>query len=57
VKTAIRRLAEALGQDPEILDRIEQGTLHPAMAAFGLWRDAPEPDRRSGIRDGTHETG
>ena len=32
-------LALALGQNPELLARIEQGELHPAMAAFGLWRD------------------
>lgn len=37
--SAIRRLAEALGQDPEVLDRIDRGQVHPAMAAFGLWRD------------------
>ncbi len=36
---AVRRLAEALGQDLEVLDRIDRGELHPAMAAFGLWRD------------------
>lgn len=37
--SAIRRLAEALGQDPEVLDRIDRGEIHPAMTAFGLWRD------------------
>jgi prevent-host-death family protein len=37
--SAVRRLAEALGQDPEILERIDEGKIHPAMAAFGLWRD------------------
>lgn len=37
--SAIRRLAEALGQDPELLDRIDESKVHPAMAAFGLWRD------------------
>ena len=36
---AARRLALALGQDEAILDRIERQELHPAMAAFGLWRE------------------
>ena len=36
---AARRLALALGQDEAILEKIEQRELHPAMAAFGLWRD------------------
>ncbi len=38
---AARRLAEALGQDPLILQQIDQQLLHPAMAAFGLWQDDP----------------
>lgn len=33
------QLAEALGQDPAMLAAIAEGTLHPIMAAFGLWRD------------------
>ncbi|NPV07975.1 MAG: type II toxin-antitoxin system Phd/YefM family antitoxin [Anaerolineae bacterium] len=33
------RLARALGQEEAILEKIERGELHPAMAAFGLWRD------------------
>ena len=37
-----RRLALALGQDPAVLGRVERGELHPAMAAFGLWRDEPD---------------
>lgn len=32
-------LAQALGQDPAILAAVAEGTLHPIMAAFGLWRD------------------
>ena len=36
---AARRLALALGQDETILDKVEHGELHPAMAAFGLWRN------------------
>lgn len=37
-----QRLALALGQDENILKRIERGELHPIMAAFGLWRDDPD---------------
>jgi prevent-host-death family protein len=36
---AARRLALALGQAETILDKIERRELHPAMAAYGLWRD------------------
>ena len=39
---AARRLALALGQDKELLERIDQQEVHPAMAAFGLWRDEPD---------------
>jgi prevent-host-death family protein len=34
-----RRLAQTLGQSPELLEEIEKGKVHPAMAAFGLWKD------------------
>jgi prevent-host-death family protein len=34
-----RNLALSLGQSEEILNEIEMQTAHPAMAAFGLWRD------------------
>jgi len=33
-----RHLAMALGQKPDLLEQIEQGELHPTMAAFGLWQ-------------------
>lgn len=33
------QLALALGQRREILQQVEQGELHPAMLAFGLWQD------------------
>ena len=33
------QLAQALGQDPAILAAIAEGTVHPIMAAYGLWRD------------------
>ena len=36
--SAARRLALALGQDKELLARIELKKIHPIMAAFGLWR-------------------
>lgn len=34
-----RRLAQTLGQSTELLEGIEEGKVHPAMAAFGLWKD------------------
>ena len=37
--SAARRLALALGQDKELLARIDRREAHPLMAAFGLWRD------------------
>jgi prevent-host-death family protein len=36
---AAQRLAMALGQREELLGKVERRELHPAMAAFGLWRD------------------
>ena len=36
---AAHRLALALGQSAELMGQIEAGEVHPAMAAFGLWRD------------------
>ena len=39
---AARQLALALGQSAELLERIEAGEIHPAMAAFGLWKGDPE---------------
>jgi len=38
----VSHLALALGQDDAILDKVERRELHPAMAAFGLWRDEPD---------------
>lgn len=37
-----QRLALALGQDRALLEKIERREVHPAMAAFGLWRDEPD---------------
>ena len=39
-----RKVAAALGQDEMLLEQIERGAVHPAMAAFGLWRDDPGLD-------------
>lgn len=36
------RLALVLGQDAELVKQVEEGQIHPAMAAFGLWRDEEE---------------
>lgn len=33
------RLALALGQDAQLLEKVERREVHPAMAAFGLWQD------------------
>jgi len=32
-------LALMIGQDEAVLQRVERGEVHPAMAAFGLWRN------------------
>lgn len=37
-------LARSLGQDERILEETENQRLHPAMAAFGLWRDEEQFD-------------
>ena len=37
-----RRLADALGQQMALLERIERKEVHPAMAAFGLWANEPD---------------
>jgi antitoxin (DNA-binding transcriptional repressor) of toxin-antitoxin stability system len=37
-------LALTLGQDEALLEQVENRTLHPAMAAFGLWRDEEQFD-------------
>lgn len=42
MSVAARRLALALGQEAAVLEKVERGELHPAMAAFGLWRDESE---------------
>ena len=41
-KRTSHRLADALGQQMELLERIERKEVHPAMAAFGLWADEPD---------------
>lgn len=34
-----RRLARTLGQSPKLIEELKTGKVHPAMAAFGLWKD------------------
>jgi len=41
---AARRLALALGQEQAILEKVELRELHPAMAAYGLWRGESDLD-------------
>jgi prevent-host-death family protein len=41
---AARRLALALGQEEAILEKVERHELHPAMTAYGLWRDEADLD-------------
>ena len=36
------RLAVILGQDADLLQQVEAEEVHPAMAAFGLWRGVKE---------------
>lgn len=38
--SAAFRLSLALGQDAALLGEVERHEAHPAMAAFGLWKDA-----------------
>lgn len=38
-KTSTIEAARSLGQNEDLLQRIQDGKLHPAMAAFGLWKD------------------
>jgi len=56
-----RRLARTLGQSTKLLEGIETGKIHPAMAAFGLWKDEDDladleivvlENRRSSSRPG-----
>lgn len=45
---AAHRLALALGQSAELMQQIEAREVHPAMAAFGLWRDEADLDTLPG---------
>jgi prevent-host-death family protein len=36
---AAQRLAMALAQDADLRRQVEAGEVHPAIAAFGLWRE------------------
>lgn len=57
---AARRLALALGQGEAILEKVERRELHPAMAAFGLWReetdlaDLAEEIKNERLKPSTH---
>jgi prevent-host-death family protein len=44
-----RRLALTLGQSKEILESIEAGRVHPAMAAYGLWKEEDDLADLEGI--------
>jgi len=46
------QLALSLGQSTEILKEIEDEKIHPAMAAYGLWRDEAE---LAGMEDEIYE--
>jgi prevent-host-death family protein len=48
---AAQRLALALGQSAELMQQIEAKEVHPAMAAFGLWRDEADLDGLAGEID------
>lgn len=39
-----RRLATMFGQSAKLLEKIESGKVHPAMAAFGLWKNEKDLD-------------
>ncbi len=39
VSPDIRPAALAMGQTPEVLEKIAAGRLHPAMVAFGMWKN------------------
>jgi len=53
---AVRCLALALGQDKELLERIDRREAHPAMAAFGLWRDETDMADLAELIDARRET-
>ena len=36
------RMAQILGQDEMLLGQVDAQEAHPAMAAYGLWRDEPD---------------
>lgn len=40
-------LARKLGQSEEILKKIQSGISHPAMAAFGLWKNEADLENLS----------
>ena len=42
---ATLRLVRAFGQDEAVLQRVQRSETHPAMAAFGLWRDEDDLEK------------
>jgi len=42
---AILHLARVLGQDEVVLQRVQRGDIHPAMAAFGPWREEDDLEK------------
>ena len=53
-----RRLAQTLGQSPSLLEGIEAGKVHPAMAAFGLWKDEDDlADLEIKVLENRHRSG
>ena len=45
------RLAESMGQRPEIVEAVERGEIHPTMLAYGLWAEEEDlEDLASEIR-------
>ncbi len=52
-----QRLALALGQDAALLEKVEHHELHPAMAAFGLWKDAEFDPLDDEIQVGREKSG
>ena len=54
----VRRLAQTLGQSKELLEKIEAGKAHPAMAAYGLWKDEDDlADLEAGVEKNRRRPG
>ena len=52
-----RKLAQSLGQSSVLLKSIADGDVHPAMAAFGLWKDEDDlADLEEKVRNNRNRT-